>query len=127
MGANFLRDLSEAFHRRHAQVYGHANRGAEVEIINLRTVHLCRARPLRLRGPAEPGRPPGPKGWRRAYFRERRGFIRTPAFERASLPGGTRIGGPAILEQPDSTTVLLPGDVATVDRLGNLLIAVGRA
>ena len=35
---------------------------------------------------------------------------------------GTRIDGPAILEQPDTTVWLEPGFSATVDPLGNLLV-----
>ena len=41
---------------------------------------------------------------------------------RLDLPVGTRIGGPAILEQPDTTVWLEPGFSATVDPLGNLLV-----
>jgi N-methylhydantoinase A len=38
------------------------------------------------------------------------------------LPVGAEISGPAILEQPDATTVVEPGLVARVDALGNILI-----
>ena len=41
---------------------------------------------------------------------------------RLDLPVGTRIDGPAILEQPDTTVWLEPGFTATVDTLGNLLV-----
>ncbi len=41
---------------------------------------------------------------------------------RLDLPVGTRIDGPAILEQPDTTVWLEPGFSATVDPLGNLLV-----
>jgi N-methylhydantoinase A len=33
--------------------------------------------------------------------------------------------GPAIVEQMDTTTVLLPGDVCRVDSYGNLKIQIG--
>jgi N-methylhydantoinase A len=35
------------------------------------------------------------------------------------------IDGPAILEQPDATTVIEPGHVARVDRLGNVIVESG--
>ena len=41
---------------------------------------------------------------------------------RLDLPVDTRIDGPAILEQPDTTVWLEPGFSATVDPLGNLLV-----
>lgn len=46
-------------------------------------------------------------------------------FARERLPRGTRIAGPAIIEQIDATTVIEPGATATVDAIGNLRIAVG--
>ncbi len=45
-----------------------------------------------------------------------------PLYDRTKLHGGNRIDGPAIVEQMDSTTVILPGLTAAVDRFGNMLI-----
>jgi N-methylhydantoinase A len=50
-------------------------------------------------------------------------LIETPIYDRLALPVGARIAGPAVLEQPDATTVLEPALDAVVDRLGNLVIA----
>jgi N-methylhydantoinase A len=44
-------------------------------------------------------------------------------YDRARLGADDRIAGPAIVEQYDSTTVVLPGQALTVDDFGNLLIA----
>jgi N-methylhydantoinase A len=41
---------------------------------------------------------------------------------RLELPAGAQIAGPAILEQPDATTVIEPGLVGRIDRLGNLIV-----
>jgi len=46
----------------------------------------------------------------------------TPVYQRGALPD--EIQGPAVIEQLDCTTVLEPGNVARVDRLGNLLVEV---
>jgi N-methylhydantoinase A len=43
-------------------------------------------------------------------------------YERLSLPVGTVVQGPAILEQPDTTVWLEPGFEGRVDTLGNLLV-----
>jgi N-methylhydantoinase A/oxoprolinase/acetone carboxylase beta subunit len=40
------------------------------------------------------------------------------------LRARNRLAGPAIVEQFDSTTVILPGQAAHVDALGNILIGV---
>ena len=46
----------------------------------------------------------------------------TALYDRMALPVGTRIDGPALLEQAD-TTIFVDGDLAaTVDRFGNLVI-----
>jgi N-methylhydantoinase A/oxoprolinase/acetone carboxylase beta subunit len=43
---------------------------------------------------------------------------------RASLAPGTRIAGPAIVEEPDGTTLVAPGDALTVRTDGSLLVDV---
>lgn len=49
----------------------------------------------------------------------------TPVYDRQKLPLGATITGPAILEQLDATTVLEPGDRATSDSDGNIIIEIG--
>jgi len=50
------------------------------------------------------------------------GWRETAVWSRLALPAGATIEGPAILEQPDATTVIEPGHVARVDRLGNVIV-----
>ncbi len=49
-------------------------------------------------------------------------WVQAKRYARLELPVGTRIAGPAILEQSDTTVWLEPGFEATVDRLGNLIL-----
>ncbi|MGN6771105.1 MAG: hydantoinase/oxoprolinase family protein [Rhizobiaceae bacterium] len=51
----------------------------------------------------------------------------TPVYDREKLPLDAVITGPAILEQMDATTVVEPGDRATSDADGNLIIEIGKA
>ncbi|MEO4000945.1 hydantoinase/oxoprolinase family protein [Mesorhizobium sp. CAU 1732] len=53
-------------------------------------------------------------------------WIDTPVYAREKLPLDAVVTGPAILEQLDATTVIEPGDVATSDRDGNIIVEVGR-
>jgi N-methylhydantoinase A len=46
--------------------------------------------------------------------------VPTTVYERARLPLGARLAGPAIVEQADTTTVIPPGVTARVDEGGNL-------
>ncbi len=46
----------------------------------------------------------------------------TRIWSRLDLPAGAEIEGPAILEQPDATTVIERGLIGRTDRLGNLIV-----
>jgi N-methylhydantoinase A/oxoprolinase/acetone carboxylase beta subunit len=53
--------------------------------------------------------------------------VDTPVYARDKLLAGNVIQGPAIVEQLDSTTVILPRQRAEVDTFGTLIIAVEAA
>jgi N-methylhydantoinase A len=112
--------LLAAFHRAHERVYGHADREAPAEIVNLR-VQLRAARPrVPLREIPASSTPPAPRATRRIWLDGRP--IEARVFDRDALGQGARLTGPAIVEQPD-TTVLLPTDhIGEVDRFGNLIL-----
>jgi N-methylhydantoinase A len=59
---------------------------------------------------------------RSAFFAAAGGYVETPVYWRPRLQRGDRILGPAIIEEPDSTTVCLPGYVAEVDGYLNLVL-----
>ena len=65
------------------------------------------------------------KPTRQAYFIEAGGFVATPVYDRARLTPGDVIQGPAIIEEPDSTTVCPPGCRIEIDGWRNLVLAVG--
>ena len=50
------------------------------------------------------------------------GWHETGVWSRLALPAGATIEGPAILEQPDATTVIEPGHIGRVDHLGNMIV-----
>ncbi len=64
-----------------------------------------------------------PANERPAHFPERGGFVTTPVFDWTSLVPGARIEGPAIIEGPDSTVVVLPDRVASVDQWRNVVLS----
>jgi N-methylhydantoinase A len=59
---------------------------------------------------------------RQVCFSAARGFESCPVYDRTRLRPGHRLSGPAIVEQFDSTTVILPGQTATVDGYRNVII-----
>ncbi len=62
-----------------------------------------------------------PKGERQAWFPGMQ-FIATPVYDREKVVPGDVLQGPALLEEPESTTVLPPNHRLTLDRFGNMLI-----
>ncbi len=65
------------------------------------------------------------KGSRKAYFAETGGFVEVSVYDRIMLCPGDRVPGPAIMEEPDSTTLCPPGYVVSVDAYLNLHINRG--
>ena len=63
---------------------------------------------------------PTAKGNRAIYFGS--AFQETPLFDRATLPSGARLNGPAVVEEFGSTTVVFPGQYVEVDPHGILVI-----
>jgi len=116
-----LAHVTAAFHAVHERVYGYARAGQAVEFVNFRAVHRHpRPRPA-VRPPAAAAGSVEQAlvGERRAYFPPD-GFVATPILDRARLPAGGRVAGPAIIEQADTTTVIPPGWAARLEDSGNL-------
>jgi N-methylhydantoinase A/oxoprolinase/acetone carboxylase beta subunit len=112
-------DVLAAFHGVHERVYGYARTQQPVEFVNFRAVHSF---PLPRPVVTPAARAAGSLadaviGARRAYFGA---FVDTTIYERARLPLGARLAGPAIVEQTDTTTVIPPGVTALVDEAGTL-------
>ena len=53
------------------------------------------------------------------------GYVETPVYRRESLGAGLTLTGPAIVEEPDSTTVVHPGDTLIVRPDGLLEVQLG--
>ena len=75
--------------------------------------------------PREPDRPRG-GGTRPAWFPEAGGYVETRIIDRQAMNDGAEIIGPAIIEDPDSMTVLLSGDTARISAAGHLIIEITR-
>ena len=50
------------------------------------------------------------------------GWLLATLYDRAALPRGARISGPAIIEQPDTTIFIDPGLAGEIDGFGNVII-----
>jgi N-methylhydantoinase A len=64
------------------------------------------------------------KGTRSVYFPETGGFVDCPVHDRYALGAGDIIEGPAVIEERESTIVLIPGSRATADEHSNILVTI---
>jgi N-methylhydantoinase A len=110
-----LHELAEAFHAKHEQTYGHANRAEHVQLVNLRLTALGRSPDLVL---AQHGDQAKARMRTRDVWFAGIGFTSTHVHWRDGLMSGTEITGNAIIEAMDSTIVVPPGWRAQVDELG---------
>lgn len=116
--------LAQRFHQIHEQLYGFKMDDATCEIVNLRAVGLGVVPKPHLAEFSEAG-PDASSAMideHEVYFRG--GWVPTKVYDRFKLAPGNRLIGPAIVVEFDSTTVVLPGYTATVDRFANLIITL---
>ena len=111
--------LAEEFVRLYREVYGHEGPAVPVEALNWRVLSSGPRPELRL-SPRSAPNGARKKGEREAYFPGGRRAV--PVFDRYALEPGTRIDGPAILEERESTLVVPPGRSAEVT--ANLAVLV---
>jgi N-methylhydantoinase A/oxoprolinase/acetone carboxylase beta subunit len=106
--------------------YGHVRPGEPVEFVNLRVV-VGRKPPALPSSVSHPlSRPPAASSTSRAvWFSPEAGPTETPVLSRASLVVGTKIIGPAIIEQSDTTTIVYPGHACEVHACGALILTTG--
>ncbi|HYU15639.1 MAG TPA: hydantoinase/oxoprolinase family protein, partial [Candidatus Acidoferrum sp.] len=112
--------LRAAFHDHHERLYAHADRAADVELIDLRATITGDTLKPALRAVPTGGGAATPAGRRPIHYRKRR--YDAAVYLRRDLLAGQHLDGPAVIEQEDTTTLVPAGFGATVDAFGNLVI-----
>ena len=107
--------LADAFHEKHSRTYGHANPEEPVQLVNLRLTAIGRLPSLALALP--PATALARRTMREVWFPEI-GSTPCPVHWRDGLRAGETLAGPAIVEAMDSTIVVPPGWIASVDGKG---------
>lgn len=121
-------DFLHDFHRAHKRMYGYANPGSRVEIVNLR---------LRASGPEPEFRIPPIQSSEdhAAHIYKHQNLIMrgadtkpeqvlTACYRWETLKPGAIITGPALFVRSDTTILLGPGDLATVDPYLNISVRI---
>jgi N-methylhydantoinase A len=126
LGGDFA-PLRALFDAAHDQRYGQAAPDERLEIVNVRLVVTAR-RPdtVAERWLSAPWTPEAAVAdeWRDVIFDDAARALRARIVWRPSLSAGARIDGPAVIEEPNATTLIHPGDRAVVSPAGHLVIDV---
>jgi N-methylhydantoinase A len=117
----FTPEFVNEFHAAHKHTYGHSQPGAPVEVVNLRLQAIgYLPRPALLPAETVAGPPPAPVDRRPVVLA---GTVATvPFYQGEGLQAGHRITGPAVINQPDTTIYLGPGDELMVDPYRNFIV-----
>jgi N-methylhydantoinase A len=124
--------VSAAFHEAHAETYGRRFDSQQVQIVNVRVAGIGRTSQPAGAATATPHPAAADTQAQQALTTVTESVFRldgkaqgcpTSVYQRNLLHPGARITGPAVIEQPDTTTVLPPGFAASVDTAGNLILA----
>lgn len=120
--AGFVAKLLANFHAAHRKAFGYDYEGRQkVELVNYCVSGFgAIERPALPRLEPRPGVLPAKKGMRPVWFDGK--WVETSIYDRAALPPGQRIDGPAVVEEFGSTTVVLPGQWLEMDPHGIMLV-----
>jgi N-methylhydantoinase A len=119
-----VEEIQRKFFAEHERAYGFHNPADRIEIVNFRLIAAGRLRqPATQPGAARRTGSAEAASHRKVWF-SADAAQDTPVYDRAFLLPGDTILGPAVIEQLDSTTLLFPGDRATVDPYLNLMVEI---
>jgi N-methylhydantoinase A len=121
--------MREAFYDTYRREYGFVDPDAPIEATDWYVVaSLSNGRSFGPIGadPAAGERGPATIGEREAYFPECGGMIPSKIIDRYRMKASDAFEGPCLIEERESTTVILPGDLVSIDHLGHLVIEIDR-
>jgi len=111
--------LGELFHQAHEKIYSFRDPVSALEVTTERLRVVGTMPPVAL-PPVGQAASTAEMGSRRIHLAE--GWHAASVWQRDALAAGQTIAGPAIVEQEDTTTLILPGWTAVVDRIGTIVV-----
>ena len=124
LAAKDLTDLRDRFDSHYEQAYAHALREHGLEFVGLRlSASLASFKPRM--GEIEGGSSPVTDAVKRqqdVFIASHKQWFGCPVYAREQLQAGHRLDGPALVEEWNSTVLVLPEQMLSVDAYGNLIL-----
>jgi len=119
-----LAALGEGFNQAHQRMYGFLAPEEPVQMVTYRleAAGLVAKASFRAEAMAGPDAAAAIVGMREVWLPEAGGYATCPVYDRDLLRAGNLIHGPAIVEQMDATTLVLPAMQARVEPYQNLIL-----
>jgi N-methylhydantoinase A/oxoprolinase/acetone carboxylase beta subunit len=124
-GSTGRRALFEAFHREHEKLYSYRHRDRAVEIVNIRLKTIGVTEKVEFEKNRERRCPPKDAAIKTQTLCVKGRPHQAAVYDRSRLRAGTKVAGPALVIDPESTAFLPPGYAARVDPFLNLIIRKG--
>ncbi len=118
--------IRRAFDALYEHRYAHHSPEEPVEMVNIRLAMIGKRPALAFPALREAGAPK-PRQTRNVFFSDPAKPVACPIYRRADLGAGSRIAGPALIEEHGTTTVLFETDALTVAESGEMIVTVGGA
>jgi N-methylhydantoinase A len=117
-----LHELRSAFDEEHRKCFGHTAPGEPIEIVSWRVRGIGRVPPITWPEyqPTGMSLDAAVREVRKARFGGK--MLDCPVYQRERLDMGVSFSGPAIVDQPDCTSVIMPDQTATVDAHKNIIV-----
>jgi N-methylhydantoinase A len=120
--SNGLGDALAVFHSSHKRRYGHASPDKEVELVNYRLAVFASGADSDVQMPVlTTGEPVRTRG---SIHLDGEQMV-CDFYNRATLPIGFELEGPAVVEEETATTLVSPGWTGVVDEFGNIRLQRG--
>ena len=114
----------ESFHQAHELEYAFRRDEANVDLFRLNLTAIGVTQKAELKRHTESSQPINPRGSRLVTFDDLETSIETPIYRHEDLTAGSKLVGPAIIEQLDSTTLIPPDLKVEVDEWLNIRIFI---
>lgn len=125
LATDLIEFLEREFHERHSDFYGFSVPGEPIRILSIRVeaVMMLPKPEITSRSGRTEDRELASPVKRRTTIEGQ--SLEVPVYDREGIDTGATVRGPAIIEEPASTTLIGARDSAEIDHFGNVIIEVG--